>query len=67
MRAPLLSLGMILRIAFLLMVSLVLSAGMAAVGTWWGGNFVGWEPLAQGVNAALSFALTIAVLRSSTS
>ena len=61
LRARLLSFGMIFGIAFLLMVSLVLSAGMAALGTWWGGMFGGWETLAQVANAVLSFALTTAV------
>jgi len=61
LRARLLSFGMIFGIAFLLMVSLVLSAGMAALGKWWGGMFSGWELLAQVVNAVLSFALTTAV------
>jgi len=35
-RQRLLSFGMVLGIAFLLMVSLVLSAGLAALGKWWG-------------------------------
>ena len=50
-RARLLSFGMIFGIAFLLMVSLLLGAGMAALGKWWGGAFVGWEVLAQVLNA----------------
>lgn len=37
-RSRLLSFGMILGIAFLLMVSLVLSAAIAALGKWWGGS-----------------------------
>ena len=61
LRARLLSFGMIFGIAFLLMVSLVLGAGMAALGKWWGGAFVGWEVLAQVLNALASFALTAAV------
>ena len=61
LRARLLSFGMIAGIAFLLMVSLVLSAGMAALGKWWGGMFGGWEVLAQLVNAVLNFGLTTAV------
>jgi membrane protein len=43
LRSRLLSFGMILGIAFLLMVSLVLSAAISALGTWWGGAFGGWE------------------------
>ena len=61
LRARLLSFGMIFGIAFLLMVSLVLGAGMAALGKWWGGAFGGWEVLAQVINAVLSFGLTTAV------
>lgn len=61
LRARLLSFGMIFGLAFLLMVSLVLSAGMAALGKWWGGWFTGFEVLLQTVNALLSFGLTGAV------
>lgn len=61
LRTRLLSLGMILGIAFLLMVSLVLGAVMAALGKWWGGLFIGWEVLAQLVNVLVGFALTTAV------
>lgn len=60
-RARLLSFGMILGLAFLLMVSLVLGAGMAALGRWWGSWFADFEVVAQGINALLSFALTSAV------
>ena len=61
LRTRLLSFGMILGIAFLLMVSLVLGAVMAALGRWWGGAFVGWELLAQLVNLLVGFALTTTV------
>ena len=57
-RARLLSFAMILSLAFLLMVSLVLGAAMAALGKWWGPWFAGWETLAHVVDFALSFALT---------
>lgn len=57
-RARLLSFGMIFGLAFLLMVSLVLSAGMAALGKWWGAWFTGFEVVVQLVNAVLSFGLT---------
>ncbi len=57
----LLSFGMVLGIAFLLMVSLVLSAAISALGKWWGGWFGGWEVLLQVVNFAVSFALTTGV------
>jgi membrane protein len=61
LRSRLLSFGMILGIAFLLIVSLVLSAAISALGTWWGGAFGGWEWLAQAINLVLGFALTTAV------
>ena len=61
LRTRLLSFGMILGVAFLLMVSLVLGAVIAALGKWWGGAFAGWETVAQLVNAAVGFALTTAV------
>jgi membrane protein len=61
LRERLLSFGMILGIAFLLMVSLVLGAVIAALGKWWGGAFGGWEVLAQFVNALVGFALTMIV------
>jgi membrane protein len=49
---------MILGIGFLLMVSLVLSAVVAALGKWWDPIFGGWEFLAQLVNIILGFAVT---------
>ena len=57
-RARLLSFGMILGIAFLLMVSLVLGAATAALGKWWSGAFGSWELLAQSANIVLGFAVT---------
>ena len=57
-RARLLSFGMILGIAFLLMVSLVLGAATAAIGKWWSGAFGSWELLAQSANIVLGFAVT---------
>ena len=61
LRARLLSFGMILGIAFLLLVSLVAGAAISALGKWWGGWFEGWELVAQVVNVALGFALTTTV------
>lgn len=60
-RTRLLSFGMILGIAFLLMVSLVVSAGISALGSWWAPLFGGWEVLAQAVNLVVGFALTTAI------
>ena len=61
LRSRLLSFGMILGIGFLLMVSLVASAALTALGDWWAPAFGGWELLAQAVNFAVSFAIVTAV------
>jgi membrane protein len=61
LRARLLSFGMILGLAFLLMVSLVLGAAISALGKWWGPAFGGWETLLQIVNLLVGFVLTTAV------
>jgi len=54
-RARLLSLGIILGIGFLLIVSLVFSAAMAALGKWWGPFFSNLEMLGTVVNFLFSF------------
>ena len=54
LRTRLLSFGMVLGIAFLLTVSLVLSAAIAAFGKWWGAA----EVVAHVLEVALSFGLT---------
>src|SRR4051812_5276542 len=61
LRARLLSFGMILALAFLLMVSLVLGAVISALGKWWGPLFGDWELLAQAVNLVVGFGLTTAI------
>jgi membrane protein len=61
LRSRLLSFGMILGVAFLLMVSLMLSALIVALGSWWGRLFGGWSVLAQVINGVVSFALTALV------
>lgn len=60
-RTRLLSLAMVFGIGFLLLVSLVLSAGLAAAGKWLEGAMPGGEQIWQSINLALSFAV-IAVL-----
>ena len=50
LRARLLSFGMVLALAFLLLVSLVMSAALAALGKWWGGLFEGWAVLLEILN-----------------
>ena len=57
MRARLLSLGMVMGIGFLLMVSLVASAGLSALGKWWGPWFGEQAFLAQILNVVVSFGL----------
>ena len=56
-RSRLLSFGMILGIAFLLMVSLVLSAALAALGKFWGDSFGAWKTLAPVLDLAVSFGI----------
>jgi membrane protein len=56
-RARLLSFGMIMAIAFLLMVSLLVSAGLSAFGKAWGPASLEWEFLAQFLNVVISFVL----------
>ena len=53
-RTRLLSFGMVLGVAFLLIVSLVLSTALAALGQWWGPAF---GALAHGVDLLVSFGL----------
>ncbi len=60
-RSRLLAFGMILGIAFLLVVSLVLSAAISAFGHWWSIGLEGWEALLQVVNLGAGFALTTGV------
>ncbi|WP_295852510.1 YihY/virulence factor BrkB family protein [uncultured Xylophilus sp.] len=58
LRARLLSFGLILGLAFLLMVSLVVSAGVAAFGRWAGDVVPGWELALQGLNLLISLGIT---------
>jgi membrane protein len=60
LRTRLLSFGMILGIGFLLLVSLVMSAALAALGTWWGDRFPAWGTLVEIINAVLSLGLITA-------
>ncbi|PLC52057.1 ribonuclease BN [Pollutimonas nitritireducens] len=57
LRARLLSFGLVLGLAFLLLVSLVLSAALAAFGQWTSGLFPGWELLLQLINAVVSLGI----------
>jgi membrane protein len=53
-RTRILSFGMVLGIGFLLLVSLVVSAALAAAGAWWGSRFTAWSLVVQVVNAVLN-------------
>ena len=61
LRVRLLSFGMIMGIGFLLMVSLVASAALAALGKWWSPVFGAWETAAQAVNFVFSFAMVTVI------
>jgi membrane protein len=57
LHSRLLSFGMILGIAFLLMVSLVVSALLSALGKLWGPAFKGWENVAHTLDILASFVI----------
>ncbi len=61
LRARLLSLGLVLGIGFLLIVSLIVSAALAALGKWWAPWFNEFETVAQTLNLGLSFVLITAM------
>ena len=60
LRARFLSFGMIMGVGFLLIVSLVLSAGLSALGAWWGPLFSNWAKVLQVINFVVSFVVTTA-------
>jgi len=60
-RVRLVAFGMILGIGFLLMVSLVFSAGMAALSARWDPLFSGWGAVANTLDVAISILLATAV------
>ena len=57
LRTRLVSFGLIMGVAFLLMVSLTVSAGLAALGTWAGALIQGWEMVLQVANIAISVSI----------
>jgi membrane protein len=57
LRARLLSFGLVLGLCFLLMVSLVVSAGLAALGRWWGPMLANWKVLASVLDVLISYGL----------
>jgi YihY family inner membrane protein len=65
LRTRLLSFGLVLGLGFLLVVSLIVSAGLAALGKWWGGWFAGWDVFLEILNFAVSlgiFTLLFAII-----
>jgi len=56
LRQRLLSFGIILVLGLLMLVSLVISAALAALGSWWGGFLEGWGAVLEAFNAVVSFA-----------
>lgn len=61
LRTRLLSFGLILALGFLLIVSLVVSAAISALGKWWSPVFGDWEWLAQIIDFVVSFAILAAI------
>lgn len=58
LRTRLFSFGLVLGMGFLLLVSLVVSAGIAAFAKWFDGSLAGWEAFLYALNFSLSFAVT---------
>lgn len=61
LRARVLSFGLVLGLGFLLLVSLLLGAAIAALGKWSGGLFAGWGGLLHGINFCMSFLIATAL------
>ena len=57
LRTRLLSFGLVLGLGFLLMVSLVVSAALAALGQWWASSIQGWDVLLEILNFAVALAI----------
>ena len=57
-RSRFLSFGLVLGLAFMMMISLVVSAGLAAFGSWSSGLVRGWEVLLQVLNVVVSLFIT---------
>ncbi len=61
LRERLLSFGMILGIGFILMVSLVFTAAIAAISQWWSPQFKDWAMLVNMLDIVFSFVMTTAM------
>jgi membrane protein len=57
-RSRLLSFGLVLGVGFLLLVSLILSAGLEGLGSWFGGLISNWHSIVLGMDVVLGFAIT---------
>jgi len=57
-RTRLLSFGLVLALGFLLLVSLLFSVAVAALGTWWSARMGGWETILQLLNLLVSLLVT---------
>jgi len=57
-RARILSFGLVLALGFLLLVSLIVSAALAALGKWWGAYLTGWDVFLETVNFVVSLIVT---------
>jgi membrane protein len=58
LRTRLLSFGLVLGLGFLLLVSLVVSASISVLGSWWNGFFAGWDAVLYALDFSISFAVT---------
>ena len=59
LRTHLLSFGLVLGLGFLMLVSLLVSAAIAAIGRWCSGFFEGWVTLLYALNFSISFVITM--------
>lgn len=57
LRTRLLSFGLVLGLGFLMVVSLVVSAALAALDKWWGSWFDGWDVFLEILNFVVSFGI----------
>ena len=57
-RARLLSFGLVLGVGFLLLVSLILSAGLEGLGSWFGTFVSNWHAVVVGLDVLLGFVIT---------
>jgi membrane protein len=60
-RSRLLTFGMVLGLAFLVTVSLLLSAALSALGKWWAPFFGRWELVAHGLDIVVNFGVLTVV------